>query len=152
MRRDEGGRLFVLIIRAIGLIAIFVVSIQSVSGDTFYRWPVVGVRDGDTIAVAIPGLPAELNPVGVRARGVDTPESGGRAKCEAERRLGAAASAFTQELITKAHTITFSDVDWDKYGGRIDAVIWVDGQELAALLIAAGLARVYQGGQRIGWC
>lgn len=30
---------------------------------TSYRWPVLAVVDGDTLKVAIPGLPPELNPM-----------------------------------------------------------------------------------------
>ena len=50
-----------------------------------YAWQVVGIKDGDTLSVILPGLPAPLNPVAVRLRSVDTPESGGRAKCQSER-------------------------------------------------------------------
>jgi endonuclease YncB( thermonuclease family) len=52
-----------------------------------YAWPVIGIKDGDTLTVNLPGLPPTLNPVAVRLRSVDTPESGGRAKCASERKL-----------------------------------------------------------------
>jgi micrococcal nuclease len=117
-----------------------------------YSWPVVGVKDGDTIAVEIPGLPATLNPVAIRLRGVDTPESGGRAKCAAERTLARRATGFTKWAIARGRRIEFAMLDWDKYGGRIDAEIWIDGVSLADQLIAAGLARAYDGGKRGGWC
>lgn len=117
-----------------------------------YSWPVVGVKDGDTIAVEIPGLPATLNPVAVRLRGVDTPESGGRAKCAAERNLARRATGFTRRVIAQGRRIEFAALDWDKYGGRIDAEVWVDGVSLADQLIAAGLARAYDGGKRGSWC
>jgi endonuclease YncB( thermonuclease family) len=117
-----------------------------------YSWPVVGIKDGDTIAVEIPGLPPPLNPVAIRLRGVDTPESGGRAKCAAERDLATLATGFTRLAIARGRRIEFAAVDWDKYGGRIDAEIWIDGVSLADRLIAAGLARAYDGGKRGGWC
>lgn len=117
-----------------------------------YSWPVVGVKDGDTIAVEIPGLPAALNPVAIRLRGIDTPESGGRAKCADERELAARATAFTRRAIAGGRLVQFAALDWDKYGGRIDAEIWIDGALLADQLIAAGLARAYDGGKRGGWC
>lgn len=117
-----------------------------------YSWPVVGIKDGDTIAVEIPGLPATLNPVAIRLRGVDTPESGGRAKCAAERNLARRATGFTKLAIARGRRIEFTTLDWDKYGGRIDAEIWIDGVSLADQLIAAGLARAYDGGKRGGWC
>jgi endonuclease YncB( thermonuclease family) len=117
-----------------------------------YSWPVVGIRDGDTIAVDIPGLPATLNPVAIRLRGVDTPESGGQAKCVAERNLARRATGFTKLAIARGRRIEFTALDWDKYGGRIDAEVWIDGVSLADQLIAAGLARAYDGGKRDGWC
>ena len=117
-----------------------------------FKWPVVGIKDGDTLAVNLPGLPPALNPVGVRLRGVDTPESGGRAKCMSERKLAERATRFTRQAITAAGSIEFERPSWDKYGGRVDADVWVDGERLADLLIAAGLARPYEGGKRAGWC
>jgi len=117
-----------------------------------YSWPVIGIKDGDTIAVEIPGLPPTLNPVAIRLRGIDTPESAGRAKCAAERDLAALATNFTRLAIARGRRIEFGALDWDKYGGRIDAEIWIDGVSLAQQLIAAGLARAYDGGKRGGWC
>ncbi|HET6158485.1 MAG TPA: thermonuclease family protein [Dongiaceae bacterium] len=112
----------------------------------------VGVKDGDTLAVNLPGLPAPLNPMAVRLRGADTPESGGRAKCASERKLAERATYFTRQAITSARSIEFEEPAWDKYGGRIDADVWIDGALLSDQLIAAGLARPYSGGKRAGWC
>ena len=117
-----------------------------------YAWRVLGVKDGDTLTVDLPGLPAPLNPVAVRLRGVDTPESGGRAKCTLERTMAARATGFTRAAIAAARSIEFGAPTWDKYGGRIDAEVWVDGQLLSGRLIEAGLARPYDGGKRKGWC
>ncbi len=117
-----------------------------------YAWPVLGIKDGDTLTVNLPGLPPTLNPVAVRLRSVDTPESGGRAKCAGERKLAERATLFTRNAITAARRIEFEEPSWDKYGGRIDADVWVDGKLLSDQLIAAGLARQYDGGKRRGWC
>ena len=80
------------------------------------------------------------------------PESGGRAKCAAERNLAKRATGFTKWAVARAKRIEFAMPDWDKYGGRIDAEVWIDGASLADQLIAAGLARAYDGGKRNGWC
>ncbi|MEZ5830449.1 MAG: thermonuclease family protein [Dongiaceae bacterium] len=117
-----------------------------------YSWQVVGIKDGDTLSVNLPGLPRELSPIAVRVRSVDAPESGGRAKCLGERRLAEQATQFTRHAITTARRIEFASVSWDKYGGRIDADVWVDDELLSDQLIAAGLARRYNGGKRTGWC
>lgn len=117
-----------------------------------YAWPVIGIKDGDTLTVTLPGLPPALNPVAVRLRSVDTPESGGRAKCASERKLAEQATLFTRHAVASARRIEFEQPSWDKYGGRIDADVWVDGKLLSDQLIAAGLARQYDGGKRRSWC
>lgn len=117
-----------------------------------YVWPVVEVKDGDTLSVALPGLPDALNPVAIRIRGIDAPESGGRGRCPFERALAQRATRFTTDAVAYAVRIEFSNPAWDKYGGRIDADVWVDGRLLSQQLIAAGLARIYDGGKRRGWC
>lgn len=117
-----------------------------------YKWQVIGIKDGDTLTVHLPGLPPPLNPVAVRLRSVDTPESGGRAKCASERKLAERATRFTRQAIARSDRIEFASPSWDKYGGRIDADVWVDGRLLSEQLIAAGLARPYDGGKRASWC
>jgi len=117
-----------------------------------FTWQVIGIKDGNTLSVNLPGLPPPLNPVAVRLRRVDTPESGGRAKCASERKLAERATHFTRQAIAAARSIEFRQPSWDKYGGRIDAEVWVDGKLLSDQLIAAGLARQYDGGKRRGWC
>lgn len=126
----------------------------NVATDGRYDWPVLGAVDGDTLKVHLPGLPMELQPVKVRLRGVDTPET--RGKCAAERTLANKATALTRFLVddakAKNRPIVFSQIDWDKYGGRIDAVVEIGGVSLADTLINAKLARAYSGGKRKGWC
>ena len=123
-------------------------------GDGRYDWPVLGVVDGDTLRVHLPGLPMELQPIKVRVRGIDTPET--RGKCAAEKLAANKATALTRFLVndalTKNKSIIFAHVDWDKYGGRIDADVEIDGQSLGGILIRSGLARPYAGGKRMGWC
>ena len=52
-----------------------------------YAWPVVRMIDGDTVAVdASADMPPELAEVRVRLRGVDAPETGHRAECDAGAR------------------------------------------------------------------
>lgn len=135
-------------------IALSAPALADVNHDGRYDWPVVGVVDGDTLKVHLPGLPMELQPLKVRVRGIDTPELKG--KCAAEKAAAGKASAFTKRLVDAANSrqrpILFSQIDWDKYGGRIDADIAIDGRSLADMLVGAGLARRYDGGKRGGWC
>jgi len=145
-------RSIIFFVRAIGFAAAISPAVAAAPDHARFTWPVVGIKDGDTLAVNLPGLPPPLNPVAVRLRSVDTPESGGRAKCASERKLAERATRFTRQAIAAAGSIEFEQPSWDKYGGRIDADVWVDGKLLSDQLIAAGLARRYDGGKRASWC
>ena len=118
-----------------------------------YEWPILRVVDGDTVAVdAAADLPPELARLSVRLRGVDTPEKGGRAKCENERQAGQAATAFTETALADAKQILVRDPEWGKWGGRVLADLVLDGRSLSEKLIATGHGRAYDGGRRGGWC
>ena len=127
------------------------VSMPAAAAD--YAWPVVRVVDGDTVAVdASADLPPELADLRVRLRGVDTPEKGGRAKCDSERDAGQAATAFTEQAVAGASTIVVRDLEWGKWGGRVIADLVLDGRSLSESLIAAGHGRAYDGAKRGSWC
>ena len=118
-----------------------------------YSWPVVRVVDGDTVKVdASADLPPELASLSVRLRGVDTPEKGRGAKCDAEERAGRAATAFTEYAIEKAGSIVVRNPAWGKWGGRVVADLVLDGSSLSSALLEAGHARRYDGSKRDGWC
>ena len=118
-----------------------------------YAWPVVRVIDGDTVAVdASADMPPELADVRVRLKGVDTPEKGGRAKCDHERDAGQAATAFTTRAVNEASRIVVRDPEWGKWGGRVVADLVLDNRSLSDSLIAAGHGRAYDGGRRGSWC
>lgn len=90
----------------------------------------------------------------VRVAGIDTPEKEGRAECASEARRAALASALTKKLIEDSGmTVRWSNIEHDKYGGRLDAdIILDDGRSLADVLISEGLARRYSGGRKSSWC
>jgi micrococcal nuclease len=116
-----------------------------------YTYDVVGIYDGDTFYIKMTGLPPELSRIGVRVRGVDTPEM--RGKCPSEKYNAQAAKAFTTRVIlTAGRKVTLTNLKWDKYGGRVDADVFVGGESLTNMLIARGYARPYIGGKRAGWC
>ncbi len=142
----------IILVLLVTLIAAVPPALAEAANHVRFTWQVIGIKDGDTLSVNLPGLPPPLNPVAVRLRRVDTPESGGRAKCASERKLAERATRFTRQAIAKARRIEFEQPSWDKYGGRIDADVWVDGDLLSDQLISAGLARRYDGGKRAGWC
>lgn len=118
-----------------------------------YDAQILKVNDGDTVVISAPFLPAPLKPqLAVRVFGVDTPEKGFRAKCEAENQRGLAASEFTKNAVAKSIKRQVILYDWDKFGGRVLGDIILDGQSLRAMLIKNGFAREYYGEAKQSWC
>lgn len=111
---------------------------------------VVRVLDGDTLVVrARPWVGVEVE-TRVRLVGIDTPELKGR--CEEERRLATAARDLLESTVGKG-VVLLHEIRHDKYGGRVLARVETSaGADCANTLIAAGLARPYQGQQRRPWC
>ena len=97
--------------------------------------------DGDTVYITMPGLPAELARMSVRFDGVDTPERGSRAQCEAEAELAERARDFVVQAIENAERVEFCEPLWGKYAGCVVARVVVDGEDLCEELIIADLAR-----------
>lgn len=120
-----------------------------------FEWPIVKVVDGDTIQVDPDWLPEGLK-LSIRVLGVDTPEKAPKAKCDKEAELGKKATEFTTKLIKEAQArkapITFTKIEWDKFGGRMLAYVNVDGKDLTTELINNGLARKYNGEKKSSWC
>ncbi len=111
---------------------------------------VLAVIDGDTIAVSARIWIGQHVVTRVRFVGVDTPELKGG--CPRERALAAEARDFVLAAID-AGVVMLRDIRYDKYGGRVLARVENgNGQDLAALLVTAGLGRAYDGGARASWC
>lgn len=111
---------------------------------------VVAVIDGDTLVVrARIWLGQELE-TRVRLSGIDTPELAGG--CARERALAEQARRLVAETVA-GREVVLSEVRLGKYAGRVvAAVTTADGRDLGAILLAAGLARPYDGGARGQWC
>ena len=110
---------------------------------------IVSVYDGDTFNARIQVWDNIDVVTAVRIRGIDTPEIKG--KCPAEKATALAAKKRLTELLAGG-PVQLSHVEPDKYAGRVDADVAINGQPVAAVLIAEGLARPYTGGARQGWC
>lgn len=137
------------------VLALVFLTLPSLSVADCYDWPLRSVDgreayDGDTIRITMPGLPPELSEMLVRVPGVDTPEIKG--KCEAENTRAIQARDFVTRSLAEAHTVSFCNPAWGKYGKRVLAEVMIDGKSLAATLIERGLGRPYDGGSRKGWC
>lgn len=116
---------------------------------------VTRIVDGDIFGFKMPGIWPEIEDFTVRVKWIDTPESLKRnAECEDEINRGIKATLFTRTMIMYYNNKVFlTDIEHDKYGGRIDAVVnFADGTNLGDTLIANGHARFYDGGTKQGWC
>jgi len=118
---------------------------------------VVSVYDGDTIFVTIPDVTPVLGErIGIRIRGIDTPEI--RGKCEAEKRLAKEARDYINALIEQgtgkdaSSIIELRQVERGKYY-RLVADVYVDGNSVAESMLSMNIARSYDGQRkRLGWC
>ena len=130
-------------------------ALEIANDNRVYNWKVLRIVDGDSLEIANEFLPQELK-LFVRIKGIDTPEKAPRAKCEKENILAQKASNYTKNSIEKAQKnhqkITFSEIKWDKYGGRIVAKVMIDDIDLGQQLVGNGLARVYNGEKKKTWC
>jgi micrococcal nuclease len=107
--------------------------------------------DGDTITFNLPGLhPIIGEKISIRVNGIDTPEL--RGKCEKEKYDAKQAQEMVADILNDAEQITLKSMDRGKYF-RIAADVIVDGENLADMLIEAGMAVRYDGGKKIHkWC
>jgi micrococcal nuclease len=106
--------------------------------------PNIRVIDGDTIE----DMRADIT---YRIVNIDTPETGPRAQCTAERELGNQATRQARALISAAADLELRPTGRvDRYGRTIAFVV-LDGRDLGETLIAEGLARPWRG-RREPWC
>ena len=111
---------------------------------------VVSVIDGDTLDVRAHVWLGQTVAIRVRLDGIDTPELRGR--CAAERTAAEAARELVRARIG-ADPVRLMEVRYGKYAGRVLArIVLEDGEDLGAILLAAGLGRPYDGGARAPWC
>lgn len=126
---------------------------QLAFSEDLYDFKIINVIDGDTLTIEALYLPKPLKPeLKLRIIGVDTPEKGHRAKCDAERTKALEAKAFTQEIINQGKVKKIRLHSWDKYGGRVLGDVLIDEKSLSELLIQSNYAVKYDGGKKTLWC
>lgn len=116
------------------------------------RSEVLRVIDGDTIEVDATFWPKLHYVGGVRVRGIDTPEAGGRAECQEEAILAEKAHALTELRCRVGSVAMLTEIGDDKYGDRVDAKVFCGGGSIGDALIEAGFARPYDGKKKSSWC
>lgn len=112
--------------------------------------------DGDTVELSLHIFPGMYYVTKIRERTIDTPETGWRAISSCERKLGKAASEYTDALVTNAEVITVDEVGFGSFVGRMVGKIYIDGVPLGTLLQERGFAVPYLStkSQRaaVTWC
>lgn len=121
-------------------------------GNVVVKW--VRTYDGDTSTFNLPSWPPIIGKkISVRILGIDTPEI--RGKCSKEKILAVKARDVVRAILDDAKregkTIELRNMRRGKYF-RILANVYVEEMSIAKFLIYQGLARVYDGGKRKGWC
>jgi endonuclease YncB( thermonuclease family) len=139
--------------RPFRLLAIFLLSAGNAAAAERLSGPVaadpIRVIDGDSLVVRAHIWLGQSVETIVRIRGIDAPETDG--KCREERILAAAATDRLRELAA-SDGLLLSNIEPDKYGGRVLSDVGAGGRDVGAAMLQAGLARPYEGGARGGWC
>ena len=107
--------------------------------------------DGDTIRFDLPKYPPIAgDDIRVRVNDIDTPEIKGN--CEKEKYDAQQAKEMVADILKDAEQITLKNMKRGKYF-RIAADVIVDGENLADMLVEAGVAVRYDGGKKTyKWC
>lgn len=106
---------------------------------------IIRVVDGDTVKAICNGREENL-----RLLGFDTPETF-RSRCREEYELGKIATNHLRALLQDANDVTPITGRPDKYR-RLLTRLYIDGRDVAEIMIEAGLAVPYHGEKRINWC
>lgn len=113
---------------------------------------VIKTGDGDTVQTEVDIFPGTRVLIDIRIGEIDTPEKGGRAKCDSEAARAEDASAEMRRLLEEK-AVMLHNVKYEKYGGRLLADVTTEnGVNAAQHMIAKGLAKPYGGGTKESWC
>ena len=107
--------------------------------------------DGDTITFNLPTLhPIIGKNISLRVNGIDAPEI--RGKCAKEIYNAEQARDMVSDILKDAGQIALKNLKRGKYF-RIVADVYVDEENLAVMLVEAGVAIPYSGGKKSkNWC
>ncbi|MCK4494329.1 MAG: thermonuclease family protein [Methylococcales bacterium] len=108
------------------------------------------IYDGDTFFAYVKGHnPIDKKPVGIRIRGIDTPEM--RDKNPRVKKKALKAKELAIEEIKNARKIHLYNVNTNDKYGRLLATVFCDRRDLAKILLEKKLAKPYDGGKKTAW-
>ena len=118
-----------------------------------YPAQLLRVVDGDTFEARVRVWFGQEISTLIRIRGIDAPEL--KARCDQEAVRAAQARDLLQDFL-ESGVILLHDVAADKYFGRVVASVEIAADssrdDVAALMVAANLARPYDGHRHETWC
>lgn len=108
------------------------------------------VYDGDTFFAHVKGhKPLDGKAVGVRLRGIDTPEIKDRRP--AVKKKAEAARAYLEAELRQAKKIHLYNVSMNDKYGRMLATVFCDRKDVARRMLKKRLAKPYDGGTKKAW-
>ncbi len=108
------------------------------------------VYDGDTVFAHVKGhKPLDKKPIGIRIRGIDTPEI--KDARPAVRKKAKKAKAMVEAEMNKARKIHLYNISMEDKYGRMLASVFCDRKDIAKLLLKKKLAKPYGGGRKLKW-
>lgn len=108
------------------------------------------VYDGDTFFAQVRGHePIDKQPVGIRIRGIDTPEI--KSGKPAVKKRAEKARDFVEAELKGARRVHLYNVNMDDKYGRMLATVFCDRKDLAKILVEKRLAKRYAGGKKKEW-
>lgn len=147
MRRQKDVEILIVLLVAANLLFASAKT-QQQYGSVFVD-KVVRVYDGDTFYCNIDQWPKILGDnIGIRINGIDTPEM--RGSSPRVKALAVMAKMIVHDTLTGAEVIVLKNIKRGKYF-RVVADVECDGQDMAQILIDAGLAKRYDGGTKTEW-
>jgi len=110
---------------------------------------ITSIYDGDTFRANIAGYPPIIGErIGIRIAGIDSPEL--KDKRPDVKAKALEAKQYTVKRLREGKKIELLELRRDKYF-RILARVMIDGEDLGAELVKAGLAKPYDGGTKEAW-
>lgn len=135
-----------------GLITVSALASGSAHADTYGTFTAteIRVKDGDTFQTKLHVLPGLDINTAIRIIGVDTPELHG--KCPKEINAANKAKDYLGSLLNGS-TVTLVEIKEDLYAGRLDAVVFANGEKVSDKIIANGFGVPLVTNKRTkNWC
>ena len=109
--------------------------------DYIYKAKIVRVIDGDTLEMMVDlGFSVWINQ-SLRLYGINAPET--RTKDPVEKAAGLVSKQWLQDQVSAAKDVQLKSISVDKYGGRFDGILYLDGRDINKEMLDKGLAKPF---------